>query len=74
MQRKTLTTYALASEPRGPEFRAALDALRNSGGIPASLLRRYKAADPRARRALALSAPRQERYRANVDPFLQAIV
>jgi hypothetical protein len=74
VQRKTLTTYALASEPRGPEFRAALDALRNSGGIPASLLRRYKAADPRARRALALSAPRQERYRANVDPFLQAIV
>jgi hypothetical protein len=73
VRRKSLLTYALASEPRGPGFRAALDALRNSGGIPASLLHRYEAADPRARRALALSAPNPKRFPVSADPFLSII-
>ena len=74
VQRKTLITYARPSAPQGPEFRAALDALRNCGGIPSSFLRRYEAADPRGRRALAQSAPERQRLRTSADPFLRAIV
>ena len=73
VRRKTLINYALASEPRGPEFRAALDALSNCGGIPASILRKYEAADPRARRALAASARNRMRIPTNDDPFLSII-
>jgi hypothetical protein len=74
VKRKTLLTYALATDPRGPEFRAALDALRNSGGIPTRLSRRYDAADQRARRAIALGTSNPKRLSVNSDPFLTILV
>ena len=70
VNRECLQTYALASEPRGPEFRAALDALRNSGGIPIQLLDRFEAADLSARRGLALGLPDMRLLSATRDPFM----
>jgi hypothetical protein len=68
--RKALLAYAETANPRGLEFRAALDALGKSGGIPANFTTRYGAADGWGRRALAMSGVSFQPHPDDPDPFL----
>jgi reverse transcriptase-like protein len=73
VQRSALLRYARTADAQSPEFRAAVDALRKSGGIPANLISRYHASDRWGRRALALHSTRPRRV-DDSDPFLSILV
>jgi hypothetical protein len=73
VRRSALLRYARTADAQSPEFRAAVDALRKSGGIPAYLFSRYHASDRWGRRALALHSTRPRRV-DDSDPFLSTPV
>jgi Reverse transcriptase (RNA-dependent DNA polymerase) len=73
LDRNGLLAFARASAPRGLAFRAGLDALRNSGGIPKSVAGRYESADRSARRALAIAIPDCTHADRTDDPFVEVL-